>query len=161
MSDNHKLKAVEINIESLKLYITLSTVAVAGILTFYSSLNNAESKGLFCWSIILFILCGVLSVVIVNHFIIQANNDAYDVRTTLSRALNFIAIFLFVGGIFTGSMFIGKNINNKSKHIGNTNGQIIIENNKITIGENNKMKLIVIQDSLSSNKEIYINCEKK
>ena len=161
MNENHKSKAVDINIESLKLYITLSTVAVAGILTFYSSLNNVESKGLFGLSIFLFILCGVLSVVIVNHFIIQANNDAYNVRSLLSRALNFIAIFLFAGGIVTGSIFVGKNINGNGENLKSTHGQIIIQKDKIIVGENNKMKVIIVQDSLSSKKEIYINCDKK
>lgn len=160
MADINKIKAVDINVESLKLYITLSTVAVAGILTFYSSLTHANSKSFFVWSIILFLLCAVLSVVIVNHFIIQAHNDEYNVRTALSRVLNFAAIFIFIGGIVTGSIFVGHNINGNSPTPTTTNGMIIIDNNKITIGENNTMKLTIIQDSLNSNKEIYINCEK-
>lgn len=160
MSDDFKKKAVDINVESLKLYITLSTVSIAGLLTYYSKLTDPINSNVFYWSILLFLLCAVDSIIIVNHFIIQANNDAYNVRTPLSRIANFIAIFLFIGAVITGGLFITKNSGKKQETTTIKSPGLTIENNKIYISSDVKMKIIIETDTLKNIGKIYINCDK-
>lgn len=160
MSEDYKKKAVDINVESLKLYITLSTVSIAGLLTFFSKLSDPNYNFLFYLSISLFLSCAIACIIIVNHFIIQANNDAYNVRTPLSRTLNFIAIILFAVAVATGGAFITRNSEKKQNNIAEKQTGFTIENNKIHISSDVKLKIIIETDTLKNIGKIYINCDK-
>jgi len=160
MSEDNKKKAVDINVESLKLYITLSTVSIAGLLTFFSKLTDPNCNLLFYLSISLFLSCAIDCIIIVNHFIIQANNDAYNVRTPLSRVLNFIAIILFAVALATGGAFITRNSEKKQSKIAEKQSGFTIENNKIHISSDVKMKIVIETDTLKNIGKIYINCDK-
>ena len=161
MPDDNNKKAVDINVESLKLYITLSTVSIAGLLTFYSKLIGPTYTALFYSAIILFLLCSILSILIVNHFIIQANNGAYDVRTLWSRIPNFIAIFFFLAAVVSGSIFITNNSVKEEKHIVPNQSGVVIENNKIIIGSDFKNKVLIESDTLKNINRIYVNYDNK
>lgn len=159
MEENFKRKAVDINVESVKLYLTLSTILIAGLLTFYSRLQQPDWVFLFGSSLILFLLCAISSIMIVNHFIFQANNDKYDVRSKRSISLNWIAIILFFLGLVSGGFFITVNSNPKKADQQSKESGIVIKNNEIRIFSDIKTKVIIENDTIKHVQKVLINNE--
>lgn len=160
MSEENKKKAVDINVESLKLYITLSTISIAGLLTFFSKLTDPIKVNTFYLAILLFLLCSIDCIIIINHFIIQANNSVYNVRSGLSRIANFIAIIFFLGAVIMSGIFITNNSEKKGSMRNENSAYFKIENHKIYIGNNFKQKVKIEIDTLNQIENIHINYDK-
>ncbi len=160
MSQNPKSKAVDINVESLKLYITISTIAIGGLLTFFRIISSTPKNiSLFYWAMILLLLSAISSILVVNHFIIQAHENEFNVRTSWSRILNWGAIIFFFSGISLGGIFVANNASESTpldlKSI--IPDGIVIQKNVITIGKDVRTEVIIKTDSISNSKVIFIN----
>jgi hypothetical protein len=152
MNDN-KLKAIELTIESLKQYITLSTLAIGGLLTYYS-LNQDTSKTLLLVSVSSFGVCTLVSVYNINLFINKLDRNEIEVRASDARTINFIAILLFITGIVL-SFFYFKS--SDEIQMLNQNGQLIITNSEIKIGKEFKNKVSIEKDSIKGVTKILVN----
>jgi len=111
----NKKKSLDLTVDSLKLYITLSTVAIAGLLGLFKLSDTPRNIGLLWVSIGCFLACAITSVIIINMFINSVYDDNYDTREKLFRIANFLAIALFLLGIFAAIIYIMSNRNNSPK----------------------------------------------
>jgi len=151
----NRLKAIELNIESLKQYITLSTVAIAGMFVYYSASGKASTPFLFI-AIGLFALCAIVSVYNINLFINKVNKNEIDVRAVDARKANFFAIILFVLAIVSTTIFFSSTGDN-TKNIQTEDSKIILRNQNIEIGKDVKTKVTIKTDSIGNQFEIHIN----
>jgi hypothetical protein len=151
----NRFKAIELNVESLKQYITLSTVSIAGLLAYYSSTDETSSLFLFI-SIGLFSACAIVSVYNINLFINKVNKNEINVRVADARKANFLAIGLFVLAIISASIFFF-NSKKKSGDVPNEHSNIILKNQNIVIGKDVKTKVYIRTDSTGNKVEITIN----
>jgi hypothetical protein len=99
------IKALDITIDSLKQYITLSTVSIGGLLAYYNSSGNGGSPVLFITSVAAFVICTIVSVFTINTFINKVNTNIIDITARLHRFPNFIAISSFFIGLVCGALF--------------------------------------------------------
>jgi len=150
----NRRKAMEITIDSLKLYITLSTVAIAGLLAFFNGNGKDGSKTLFFIAVIGFILCAIASVYTINTFINKVHNGNIDIRLPILRILNFIAIVFFVIGVVFCVLFF---FSSKGVATTNNDSKIIIQGDRIEMGKDVKNKITITNDSLTKTKMIIIN----
>ena len=152
----NRLKAVDITIDSLKQYITLSTVAIAGLLALYNGNGKDGMKWLFVSAVVGFILCAIASIFTINTFINKVHNNNIDTRLPSLRFLNFLAIFLFLVGVIAGAGFFFSSQGTEIIPTSNTDGsKIIIQEKSIEIGKDAKAKVSIKTDSLT--KTILIN----
>lgn len=110
-----KYKALDLIVISLTQYITLSTFAVGGLLTYYS---YSQQQSMFLWiAVALFIACAICSIVCINAFIYKINRDSFSCEEKISRILNWIAIITFLFGILFGGIFISTSKISKKNNI--------------------------------------------
>ena len=152
----NRLKAVDITIDSLKQYITLSTVSIAGLLAFYNGNGRDGIKGLFVSAVIGFILCAIASIFTINTFINKVHHNNIDTRLPSLRRLNFAAISLFLIGVIAGACFFFSSQGTIT--IPNSDdSKIIIQEKSIEIGNNVKAKVSIKTDSFAKANTILIN----
>ena len=152
----NRLKAVDITIDSLKQYITLSTVAIAGLLAFFNGNGKEGSKWMFVAAVVGFMLCAITSIFTINTFINKVHNHTIDVRLSGLRKLNFTAIILFLLGVFMSASFFFSSI--ETLPVNNTyDSKIIIQEKSIEIGKDVKTKVVIKTDSLLKERMIIIN----
>jgi hypothetical protein len=128
-SENRK-KSLELTVDSLKLYITLSTVSIAGLLGLYNLSDTPRNINLLWFSIISFLACAITSVININMFINSVYDDNYDIRKNLFRKVNLLAIILFALAIAAAVAYIFSNQNKgvkKNDHVQLTIGDKSIE----------------------------------
>jgi hypothetical protein len=152
----NRLKAVDITIDSLKQYITLSTVAIAGLLAFFNGNGKEGTKWLFVIAVLGFILCAIASIWTINTFINKVHNHIIDVRHPLLRKSNFSAIILFLIGVgFSAAFFFSSQ--KTTQVINPVDSKIVIQDKSVVIGEAVKTKVVIKTDSLTKIKTILIN----
>lgn len=152
----NRLKAIDITIDSLKQYITLSTVAIGGLLAYYNGNGKDGIKLLFSISVVGFILCAITSIFTINTFINKVHNHTIDVRLIGLRRLNFTAIFLFLLSVFMSAAFFFTSYSDKVV-TDSKDSKIIINEKFIEIGKDVKTKVIIKTDSLTKVRFIQIN----
>jgi hypothetical protein len=108
-------KSLDLTVDSLKLYITLSTVAIAALLGLYKLSDEPRNVGLLWLSIVCLLACAITSVININMFINSVYDDNYNTRAPGVRAANFLAIVFFVLGIGSAIIYIMSNRNNSPK----------------------------------------------
>lgn len=97
-------KALDLIVISLTQYVTLSTFAIGGLLTYYSCTSQGS---MWLWfAIILFTICSICSIICVNSFVYKVELDDFFSREKLGRILNFISIIAFICGILCSSIYI-------------------------------------------------------
>lgn len=152
----NRLKAVDITIDSLKQYITLSTVAIAGLLAFFNGNGKEGTKWMFVSAVVGFMLCAITSIFTINTFINKVHYHTIDARLSGLRKLNFTAIILFLIGVIMSASFFFSSIN--TVPLKNTDdSKIIIQEKNIEIGKDVKTKIIIKTDSLLKQRTITIN----
>jgi hypothetical protein len=152
----NRLKAVEITIDSLKQYITLSTVAIAGLLAFFNGNGKYGTKWLFVTAVVGFILCSITSIFTINTFINKVHNHNIDARILGLRKLNFTAIAFFLIAVSACAAFFFSS-QNALTNTNTDNSKIIIQEKSIDIGKDVKNKIIIKIDSLRKVRTILIN----
>jgi hypothetical protein len=151
----NRFKAIELNIESLKQYITLSTVSIAGLLAYYSSTKESDTTFLFI-SIGLFVICAIISIFNINLFINKVHKNKIDVRAGDARKANFIAIGFFLLAIVSATFFFF-NSNHTQNNSSMENSTIKLNDYNIEIGKDVKTKVEIRTDTTKNHIEILIN----
>ncbi|CAI2767340.1 RNA-dependent RNA polymerase family protein [Flavobacterium collinsii] len=155
----NKLKAIDLNTESLKLYTTVAVASIAGLVAFHNSQNIEHCESAFIITLILFIFSAIVSIVTLNYYIIAVNNNEFEVTAKFPVWLNRIAVILFLIGLISAGFYINlsqKKISPKNEQ--QING-IIIQGNTVRIGNNVKTKIKITKDSTGNIKEILIPTE--
>lgn len=155
--EQKKIKAIDINTESLKLYVAIAIASIAGLISYHNSNNINHNEFWFSVSLLTFILSGVSSLMTLNSYITLVDSGTINVGNKLSVVLNFIAIVLFVLGLIFGCIYFvtseAKLQTDKTKV--NTEG-ISIHGNDIIIGNDVKTNIKITKDSTGAIKEILI-----
>ncbi|RZL40978.1 MAG: hypothetical protein EOP00_25700 [Pedobacter sp.] len=157
VDEKFKIKAVDLNTESLKLYIAICVASIAGIIAYHNSPNILHSEVWFYVAIASLISCAILSLFTLNSFISPMFDGKVDVHDKLSLRLNFAAIILFAVALFSVAgyfIFSQKKPVELPKAVSNG---IVIQGNNISIGEDVKTKIIIKKDSIGNIKEIRID----
>jgi cytochrome c biogenesis protein CcdA len=149
----NKMKAIELNVESLKQYITLSTFAIAGLLTYYS-INTDSSLALLLAAVGFFGACTIVSVYNINLFINKLDRGEVNVRSKDARIASFVAIILFLAGVSFSLVFINSVLYSTGKI---EDSQLIISKDGIVIGKDYKSKIKIEHDSTSGVSRVQIN----
>lgn len=150
-----KVKAIEVNVESLKLYLTLSTFMIGGLLAYNSSLKAGFSTTLII-SLFLFLVTAICSVVSLNCYIYKLDRGELDVKAKDARIFNAIGILSFILGlIFTGFFFFTLE-SNESNSNNNSEKVIMIDENIIIKGETHS-NITIEKDSLDRIIKVEIN----
>jgi amino acid transporter len=150
-----KIKAIEVNVESLKLYLTLSTFLIGGLLAYNSSLKTGFSVSLII-SLCLFLITAISSITSLNCYIYKLDRGELNVKVKDARLFNIIAILSFIVGlIFTIIFFFSPNNQIDSSSV-NVKQEILIDNNISIIGET-KSDIIIEKDSIGNILKVEIN----
>lgn len=148
MANDAQKKALDILLESLKLYITISTIFIAGLISLYAS-SKVHNFSLYV-SIAGFILCALISVYNYNYYIREVNNDTFDIEANHPKWVNRSAILFFLVGLGFGVTFVFKNdLKRTSSEL-----QIIINSDTLSINKTNMERVILKTDSLNKINEI-------
>lgn len=154
----HRKKALEVLIESLKLYFTFSTVLIAASLTYFSKLTAPVALCTLRIELGAFILCAILSILNINFFIKNIwETEEYNTNSPASKVPNILAIISFFVGLGFGIWFFCANNQVAAKPTNASAGQIIIDGNKIIVPGALKDKVKIVIDSAKKSKAIYIN----
>jgi hypothetical protein len=156
-SDNErldKIKAIDITIDSLKQYISLSTISIAGLIAFYNGNGKNGIPFYFVFALICFVFCALASVITINMFISMVNEHEYNVRKGRVRTCNWIAIISFFIGITSGGVFFHSSF---GLNYENPHSEILIKPNKIRIGKDVKTNIQIKTDSAFKVSTIIIN----
>lgn len=153
----NQTKAVAILVESLKLYVTLSTISIAGLLALYSGSAGSGYTWLLFVSLGLFFLCAGLSIANVNHLVDSVNKNLPDIYHPTARHLNFAAIFSFSAALVFGVVFLILSKPQTSQFNTYPTQGLIIEQNRILISDSFKARVTILRDSVGSIKKIQIN----
>jgi hypothetical protein len=154
----NRIKAIDITIDSLKQYITLSTVSIAGLIAFYNGLGKEHSTPLFIKAVICFVACTVCSVITINLFINKVHVNVTNVRNWAVRIPNFLAIAAFFGGITFAALFFFKKPNSKSIQINNQSTVVIdFDSVKGTLEKEMRTKVKIDVDTLTHHKTLTID----
>ena len=103
--DNRR-KAIDLTVETLKLYISFSTLAIAGLLGVFNSSDNSDVVFSLWFSVLCFFLCALLSILIINVFIAEVCDGIWNVRSRHVLWFNRIAICLFFVALFFAIQYI-------------------------------------------------------
>ncbi len=155
--EQKKLKAIDINTESLKLYVAIAIASIAGLIAYHNSNNLNHNEFWFSVALITFILCGVFSLMTLNSYITSVHNGTINVGNKLSVLLNFIAIILFVLGLIFGSIyFLTSEAKLQNDKLMEKMEGISIRGNDVFIGKDVKTKIKITKDSTGVIREILI-----
>jgi len=155
----HKIKAIDLNTESLKLYVTIAVAAIAGLIAYHNSNNIVHTEWCFLAAITCLLICGILGLVTLNSYISSVDDGKIEIDNKLSLILNFCAIvFFFLGIIFGAIYFITSKP--KAKEVNINNNGISIHDNNIEIGKDVKVIIKISKDSTGKIKEINISSNK-
>ncbi|MBN2571136.1 MAG: hypothetical protein JXA68_03330 [Ignavibacteriales bacterium] len=150
-----KVKAIEVNVESLKLYLTLSTFLIGGLLAYNSSLKTGFPFPLIV-SLSLFLITAICSIISLNCYIYKLDRGELNVKAKDARKFNIIAILSFlVGLIFTGVFFFTMESNQPETEM-SSEKIIEIDKNIIIKGETSS-KINIEKDSLNNIIRVEIN----
>lgn len=152
----NKIKAIDLNTESLKLYVTIAVAALAGLIAYHNSNNIIHTEWCFLTAITCFLICGILGLVTLNSYITSIDEGKIDIDNKLSLRLNFSAVIFFSLGIVFGAIYL---ITSKPKthEIGISTNGISIRDNNIEIGKDVKATIRISKDSEGKIKEINIS----
>ena len=155
----YKLKAVDINTESLKLYVTLALGSTAGLIAYHNSNSINHNETWFCIAIIFFLSTAVMGLITLNTFISSVDEGIADVNKKLPMWLNLIAIISFLFGIISAVIYFNMSDKKTESNNINQNG-ITIQGENIFIGNDVKTKIKIVKDSNGKIKEIIIPNDK-
>lgn len=155
--NTHKIKAIDINTESLKLYITITVASIAGLIAYHNSPAIEHNEIAFRTALIVLILSAIASVMTLNAYIISVDNNTIEVKAKLPVILNRIAVSLFIVGLVSAGFYLGlsKHKIKEDSFTKEMNG-IIIQNDKIEIGNDVKTQIKITKDSSGTIREITI-----
>jgi hypothetical protein len=85
-----KSKAMEMMVESLKMYVTLSTLFFAGLLAYYSRVRPTNSLYLLAIALFFLLMCAIISVINLNHLISKTCKADLNINAIGARTINFI-----------------------------------------------------------------------
>lgn len=152
---SNKQKAIDINIESLKLYLTLSTISIGGLMAFFTS-KYGGFRYSFIISIGFFFICAVSSIYSINTFINKVDRNEINVRARDSVRSNFVAIFSFIIAIVFAAIYFynsQKKITNEKEVLQG----IVVTKDTLKIGRDVKTKAIIELDTLGRFKSVKVN----
>lgn len=151
--DDFQKKSLDLTIDSLKLYVTLSTFAFGGLLV----ILNAQKQPVETWtcyiSLACFVLCCIVSVFTINGFINKVYEGEMNPMENSMRAQNGFAIGLFALGMIFGTIFIS--VQNSKKDNGPTS-VIKVNNGVLEIKGNISTEYEIQTDSVNRTKTIVI-----
>jgi hypothetical protein len=135
-----KDKAIDLVVESEKLYFTISTISIAALVSYFSSEKNSNTYNwLFYISILILFSSAIASIWFINILVADFNSskevNLYDKSLI---GLNWFSIFSFFIGIIIGLGYIY--CNSKNRIIFNNNPKNELQNNIISI-EKNSLKI--------------------
>ncbi len=153
----NKLKAIDLNTESLKLYVTISFASIAGLVAYHNSPNIIHNDSWFYCSIVSLFTCAVISLFTLNSFIAPIDRGEINVHNKSSIRFNFIAILIFTVAIICIAIYF---LTSPKKVESPTNSTvksgILIQGNNIILGNDVKTKINITKDSLGNIREINI-----
>jgi hypothetical protein len=156
-SNTHKIKAIDINTESIKLYISIAVASIAGLIAYHNSTAIEHNEIAFKITLIAFILSAITSVITLNSYIISVDNNEIEVTAKLPVWLNRFAIIFFIFGLVSAGFYFGlSKQKNKEEVITNDLNGIIIHGDRIEIGNNVKTHIKITRDSSGTIREIII-----
>lgn len=157
MSDTTKIKAIDLNTESLKLYTTIAIASIAGLIAFHNSPNIEHCEWAFVTTLVLFILTAISSVTTLNYYIIAVDSEEIEVKAKIPVWLNRFAIIFFLAGlIFGGIYFTFSPLKNKIETTNKIEG-VVIEGNNVSVGNNVQTSIKISKDSSGKITEIQIS----
>jgi hypothetical protein len=156
-SNTHKIKAIDINTESIKLYITIAVAAIAGLIAYHNSTAIEHNEIAFKITLIILILSAITSVITLNSYIISVDNNEIEVTAKLPVWLNRVAVILFIIGLICAGFYLGLSKHKKIEEPTRIelNG-IIIQGDKIEIGNNVRTQIKITKDTSGRISEIII-----
>ncbi|MFT3793645.1 hypothetical protein [Flavobacterium sp.] len=103
---NHKERALNLLIETFKLYAGLSAIMIAGILSYGQTQTSLVTKASFFMSVICFALCSIICIVGVQYFILRVDEGNYDIGTLPAKRLTRMIMASLALGLFFGLLYI-------------------------------------------------------
>lgn len=157
--DENNTKALDLLVESLKLYVTISTVAIAGLLAYWSGGKSSSQFSLLAVALAAFLLCAVASVWNINHFVAKIYDDKADIYGKEPRVINSIAIGAFVVGLIFAALFLAlKDSASPGPSTGASRANAVeIRGNSVTIGEDVRTKIKIKKNTQGQVESISIN----
>ena len=153
-----QIKAISILVESMKLYVTLSTISIAGLLTFFTKNGDKKYSFLFFIALALFFSAAVTSIININYFVTRVFKGDNNIFTKTAKRINISAIIFFFFGIFISAFYLYFNINYTTPSSKTSiDFGIILENHKISIANDVKAKVIITKDLNGNIIKININ----
>jgi len=117
--DDSKKNALNLLIETYKLYAAFCAIFIAGLLSFASTLTVVNCLSIFYVSVIALSLCSLICVFGLQYFISKAYNDNCDIYSKPAKIIIILVMsFLFIG-IISGFFFIANQ--DKMKLFDNSN----------------------------------------
>lgn len=108
MSNNNKEKALNLLIETYKLYAAFCAIIIAGLLSFSSSLTNANNVHFLYISIGVFSLCSIFCILGIQNFISKTNEGDFNIYSGSAKFITTIIMILIAVGLVTGFLFLFK-----------------------------------------------------
>lgn len=155
-----KLKAVDINTESLKLYVTLAVGCTAGLIAYHNSNNIIHDETWFYISISFLILTAITGLATLNSFISSIDEGIVDVNKKLPMRLNITSIVFFALGLMSAGAYFKMSDKKIEQTKGVSQSGISIQGENIFIGNDVKTRIKIVKDSNGKITEISIRDEK-
>lgn len=152
-----KMKAIDLNTESLKLYVTIAIGSIAGLIAYHNSPNIIHNNIWFFPAIGFLLVCAILGLSALNSQISAVDAGEINVNKKVTLRLNFLAIICCAFGITFGVIYFitSKAKQSTEKPLELTQG-IMIEGNKVSIGKDVKTHIKITKDSSGTIREIII-----
>lgn len=147
MSDLTKIKALDLNTESLKLYTTIAIASIAGLVAFHNSPNINHCEWAFVTTLILFILTAITSVATLNHYIIAVDRGEIEVTAKFPVWLNRAAIIFFLAGLIFGGLYFTFSPQKSKIEPAHKMEGVLIQGNDISVGNNVQTSVRITKDS--------------
>ncbi len=98
----NKERALNLLIETYKLYAGFSAIIIAGLLSYASGNSQIADDNLLYTSIVVLCLASCLCVFGIQYFISRVNKGDYNIYSIWAKGLTFfIMVFLFLGLLFS------------------------------------------------------------
>lgn len=108
MSNDNKEKALNLLIETYKLYAAFCAIIIAGLLSFASSLTNANNVHLLYIAIGALSLCSIFCILGIQNFISKTNEGDFNIYSPSAKFIT-TAIMILIGvGLLLGFLFLFK-----------------------------------------------------